>query len=426
MRIKIGLVPYANTDYHMIMINDFAAGLEQVGFELTIANGPITDSELNDFVQLNSLNCIFAINRIPPKLSNRVNNFRFFSWFQDAWPEMVIDHNDLRKGDLIFTLGTRQHLGLELSDEFYGGTINLAINPSDFDDIETSQTSLLDLNCVGFIPIVRGWSDLYGYDQAPHHFLIKGYSYDDLEKTVLDYNRLKLLSNFSREISEASEKLVIELERKIKSYNLRGSLIFLIMMQIYKPLTGSLDPKCYYEQIRSRILKLNFDPQLFEINDMVIRLPRFFDRFALVMRSLKITQSIELYGLNWDLYEPFRPYAKGQISYKDTLKIFPRSKITLQNNNSGVGIHSRTLSAMASGGFILSHISERDHLPGGLKDVFEPGIHYGEFNNDNLEDTVDFWLSNDRKRAKVSKESRARVLADHTWLNRADEFKSAI
>ena len=111
---------------------------------------------------------------------------------------------------------------------------------------------------------------------------------------------------------------------------------------------------------------------------------------------------------------------------EESFNIFGNSKLTLQNNNHGIGMHSRTLSAMAVGGFIFTHTSPRDELPGGMKTAFEPGVHYGSFDLENMTEETQRWLSSDKERDEIAERARQYVLSEMHWGNGAAHLAEMI
>ena len=91
--------------------------------------------------------------------------------------------------------------------------------------------------------------------------------------------------------------------------------------------------------------------------------------------------------------------------------------LNLQNNNHGIGIHTRTLNCMAAGGFLFTHDSERDFKPGGMRTVFEPHTHYGIFKVADIQEQAQYWISNDSKRMSVIKEAQKMVISECRWVN---------
>jgi hypothetical protein len=197
--------------------------------------------------------------------------------------------------------------------------------------------------------------------------------------------------------------------------------IALFTKQNYQPLTGSLNIHELKSKIDAEFPEMKEEKKIF-IDFCTRELPRFLDRHNLLSDIINVSQNIQLFGDNWGHYEKFRPFYRGLISTVEANNIFHNSKITLQNNNHGIGIHSRTLSAMASGGFVFTHKSDRDEIEGGIKTAFEPGLHYGEFCPNNIQAEAERWLKDNKLRNSIVTNARKRVIEEFAWVEGAKKL----
>jgi glycosyltransferase involved in cell wall biosynthesis len=60
--------------------------------------------------------------------------------------------------------------------------------------------------------------------------------------------------------------------------------------------------------------------------------------------------------------------------------------------------------------------------PGCLENALEPNVHFGLYNSDNLTDTIEYWLSNPKKRINGVIEARKIFASDHSWDKRAEQI----
>lgn len=151
--------------------------------------------------------------------------------------------------------------------------------------------------------------------------------------------------------------------------------------------------------------------------------PRFLDRQRLIDLTLKVSDSLELYGPGWQTHPAYAPYAKGFITDQTgLLEVYSRSRINLANNTHGLGLHSRTLECMAIGGFIFTHSSPNDEKPGGLLTSFTPDQHFGIFSPENFRERAKYWLDHEKERKEAGKLAQGIVKKSHCWHHRAQQI----
>lgn len=194
----------------------------------------------------------------------------------------------------------------------------------------------------------------------------------------------------------------------------------------YDILGGKLDINELYLSLEEMFGKDIIQQNIGHVDFCVRELPRFLDRYVMALAVSKVTKNLIICGNNWELNDIFNPFVHGSVTMEESYNIFRNSKLTLQNNNHGIGVHSRTLSAMASGGFVFTHTSPRDELPGGMKTIFEPGVHYGSFDLENITEETQRWLSSDRERDEIAERARQYVLSEMHWVNGATQFAKMV
>jgi hypothetical protein len=404
----------------------------------------------------NNIQTVFRINRLPPPAETRPPNFRYIAWFCDVFPSLEIESNRFQDGDIVFTLGTKETLGLNIPDKFYGGSLDLCINPNDFASYSPRRTQFKYDTClVGYVP------DLYRFglfekefnslviekqanlNKKENGFCLIPPTYKEITRQFRGAQNLtERQCNYLFELIQRCclnqitfEALVInigqnlnvhgqDLKQLVRSIPKLGMFLrfALLVHKKYSSLSGSLN----IDELTISIEKM-FGKDLaqffqFELDLCVRELPRLIDRIELLQNASAVTHNIGIYGSNWNKYSSAVKYWRGLCSLKESYAIFNQSKISLHNNNHGIGMHSRTLSAMASGSFVMSHSSYRDTLPGGIKTYFTPNVHYGEFTPLNFKEVFKKWLNDDVERFRVSEKARSFVLKHCTWQTTAKKL----
>lgn len=126
-----------------------------------------------------------------------------------------------------------------------------------------------------------------------------------------------------------------------------------------------------------------------------------------------------IYGANWDKLDKFAPYNKGFVSYKTMPEIYASTKIVIDDANRVTkpfgSVNSRVFDALASGVLVITN---------GLL-----GAEY-TFNNllptykteKELNDLIEYYLSNEEERIKLVKKLQTEVLEKHTYDVRVNEL----
>ena len=163
--------------------------------------------------------------------------------------------------------------------------------------------------------------------------------------------------------------------------------------------------------------ELRDDPVL--IYDITTRVNRMLTRRALIDAALTCDKRLELYGpANWQQWPTYAPSYRGELKTPSELHaLYTKAAVSLHE---GVGLHFRSLDVMASGGLLFYRESAYDHVkPGGIAEVFEPGVHYVPFTLGNLRDQVNRYLADSRAAMTIRKNAAAAVANAHTWRHRA-------
>jgi spore maturation protein CgeB len=99
---------------------------------------------------------------------------------------------------------------------------------------------------------------------------------------------------------------------------------------------------------------------------------------------------------------------------EDMAQLYAQSRIVFNNAIAG-DLNMRVFEAMASGSLLLT-----DPVPeSGLDELFEAGRHFVYYEDENLVQTVRYYLDRPEERERIAREGQRHVLAHHTYLHRA-------
>jgi hypothetical protein len=422
--MTICLIPASSRPYDVKIMKDFASGLNQLGRKALHLTKQLPDNKLDKFALNNSISVFVRINAFPPE-GIRLSGFKHISWFQDVFPSTNLQEHHFKDGDLVVTLGSKTTLGLKIPEKFYAGSMVPYIDPYEFEHSIVPCSPKYDFNLVGFIPRIFLPHPIYS-DVSPANFSsiilpLLG-SYYSVLVSKLKQKDISFLSRKRLSKEVAKIKTISKLVGKDKSnkIDIEEKELLDACYKHHSLVSGMLKIEEFEKNIRSEIPRQLNNDAMFDF--FVRETPRYFDRVFICKELLNISNNLIIAGENWKYIDAFRNYAIGHISFEHSLDLFRSSKITLINNNHGIGLQPRTLACMASGGFIFSHSSARGREHGGLRSIFEPNLHFGEFNADNIQQEARFWLENNEKRIKVAAEGRKKVLSDMTWNIGAKHF----
>jgi spore maturation protein CgeB len=121
----------------------------------------------------------------------------------------------------------------------------------------------------------------------------------------------------------------------------------------------------------------------------------------------------------WEKYISGNVKYMGAADIKETFKIVPRSKIVLHLQPMQIlnGLHERVLNATSAKAFVLSDNNET------IKNSFGDTLaYYNSYTFENIAETANYYLTNDKEREEKAKQAREITLQDHTWRKRATEL----
>ena len=383
------------------MLLFLARALEKKGHSTKVLQSPVSQNPFIDdsvgffrnrkelHAEINKIDVLLQINRKRPCWLNK--SVIHLSWFQDVAP---IDNYSVQSNVSTKSL---EYFFRTPRDEIYQGsavrTVRYLFGGFSNNNQKIEMVKDIDVNLVGY------FSELFSLDQ------------DSISTDKSIY--LTFLKEVVRKPKNIFSYL---LNQPLQNLNkLYGTRLFCECLEIvkadYKPLcgAGSDGNLSNMPYIKKQIL-----------NYLYVEYPRYADRSILFEKVNNIAEKYKcvVAGPNWKKAYPKSPFIiDGFVSDKE---IFSKSKITIHNNSHGLGLHQRVFDAIDEGSFVLMHSSPRH--PGCLENALEPNVHFGLYNSDNLTDTIEYWLSNPKKRINGVIEARKIFASDHSWDKRAEQI----
>lgn len=147
--------------------------------------------------------------------------------------------------------------------------------------------------------------------------------------------------------------------------------------------------------------------------------PRLTERTRLLDEILNLSDKVGFFGTGpWDKWPRYQPHFGGYINRPSKMAlVFRRTKVNLHNGI--IGMHSRVLDCMATGGAIMVNKSMWTGTTFGIDAYFEPGRHYIEYDFGNLAQVAARALMDDSERRRIGAAAAEAVRASHTWRHRA-------
>ena len=154
--------------------------------------------------------------------------------------------------------------------------------------------------------------------------------------------------------------------------------------------------------------------------DMTGRLIRLLNRTQLIDSIIDVIDCFDIYGpLNWLSWPKYKPYYKKYLTLSSEMRNIYAASLNLHEGN---GMHFRVLDCMASAGLIFVKKGEYDEKAGGIKTFFLPDKHYVEFDLDDLNDKLNFYLFNQKAADKIRFCAAEEVKKNHTWCKRFESI----
>ena len=137
----------------------------------------------------------------------------------------------------------------------------------------------------------------------------------------------------------------------------------------------------------------------------------------------EIPYEFKLFGKNWDKIYKFKKYYQGFVSYSNMPRVYASTKIVIDDANKATkkygAVNSRVFDALACGTLILTNGKK------GAEDTFNGKLPVFSTKNE-LNDLIEYYLSNEDERTDKINELQKFVLQNHTYNNRADTLKEQL
>lgn len=399
---KILIIPSLSNAYDIRMVQGLARGFRDIGISANAKNKKISSEQIVRECKEFGYTVVLKINEVRGVYEQDLKDIRVISWYQDIFCDTSQKLKcGLQNNDVLYTMGDKKILGVSESVQARHDVLMTAVNPEILNIKNRHDNYFHDFSICGFIP--------------------KNSEGSTIKTKVIKIIKLILLSLVNKGLIKINDQQIL---KKINSENNPDidSILKMIVEKNYKSLSGSLDINEISNFIKNNIPdSVSIDGD--KINYYAQTYPRKIDRIDLVSELLEFTNSIGLYGPNWDTYPNFKKYYKSVLNDEMSLiNIYRGTKINLANNTHGIGIHSRTLEVMAIGGFIATHESINDNLNGGILDGFVPNKHFGFYRKGSIEQDCLKWLSNCNKRIEAGENAKEVIRNKHLWAHRAHKI----
>jgi len=377
------------------------------------------------------IDVLFQLNRARPY--DLPKAIRHVAWFQDP-PNIPRDLAErCHSSDLVYGVIPRQGFHPDAKGRCFEGYLLLAMDETMIDAYVPPTQKSLDFSFCGTMlpplnyPASPAALPRAGWKHANHSLYLR-YLASPFAKTKVGTALGKIAREASGGRLPSPETLVsARLSRLLTAPILRA--IVNVAELNNDPLTGDWNPDFLVQKMREIVSPQlpALSPDLTTALDTVyaayaLEVPRLIERFILVENMLHITDSVELYGVNWNLHPMLAPYHKGIVTGPQALfSVYGRSRLNGAYTPRSF-IHRRTLECMGIGAFLFTNASINDHEPGGLRNYFEPGTHYGEYTPYNIQEEACRWIKDEGRREQAGVNAAAAVRAKHLWRHRVDQL----
>jgi len=133
----------------------------------------------------------------------------------------------------------------------------------------------------------------------------------------------------------------------------------------------------------------------------------------------KIKFKFHIYGKNWEKIKKFKNYHKGFVSYNEIPKVYSNTKLVIDDANRVTkpygSVNSRVFDALGAGVLVITNGKL------GSLEIFNGELPYYE-SQEELENLIEFYLTNEEERKKKVDFLKKIVLKEHTYKKRAEDF----
>ena len=426
-----------NTDEYMDRnsLCGLVRALRAAGHEVYFPSRALDGFETTPICRELGIDVLFQLNRARPY--DLPKNIRHIAWFQDP-PLVPADLGErVQPSDIIYRVLPRQNYEPNITGRCHEGLLFLAMDEVAINAFVPPAEATVDFSfCGTMVPP-------FNFPSSPPDFTpfvpraawkrmilatYVRYVSTPVAKTAVGRSLWKLLRAMSRgRLPSAEISAAYRLNEVLTNSVLRAMANVAELLN--EPLVGNWDP----EKLARKMCEI-VAPQLPELSpqmakelnsraiEYALHVPRLIERYILVESILHVTDSVELYGVNWNLHPMFAPYHKGTVTGPQALfAIYAKSRLNGAYTARSF-IHRRILECMAVGGFLFTNASIYDRSPGGLHHFFEPGTHYGDYTPNNVQEEACRWLRDDSRRKQVGTNAAAAVREKHLWRHRVKQL----
>jgi len=422
-----------NTDEYMDRNSlwGLVRALRAAGHEALFPTRAIDGFEISPICRQLRIDVLFQLNRGRPY--DLPKTIRHVAWFQDQ-PSIPLDVADrVQSSDLVYRVVPRKDYDPDVKGRCFEGYLLLAMDETMIDAYVPPTQKSVDFSFCGTMlpplnyPASPAALPRAGWKRAILSLYLR-YLASPFAKTKVGIALGKIAREASGGRLPSPETLVsARLSRLLTAPILRA--IVNVAELNNDPLTGDWNPDFLVQKMREIVSPQlpALSPDLTTALDTVyaayaLEVPRLIERFILVENMLHITDSVELYGVNWNLHPMLAPYHKGIVTGPQALfGVYGRSRVNGTTTLRSI-LHRRTLECMGIGEFIFLNASVSDNDPGGMRTYFEPGVHYGEYRPNNVQEEALRWIRDDDRRRKVGQCAGAAVREKHLWRHRAEQI----
>lgn len=460
---RILITPNVASPYDQRMVQGLADGFNRIGHFAGAMPTPLSAEQLRKACQSLSIDTVIQVNRTRDLAVPLPTGVRHVAWFQDVFPETLTGFAEsFQPNDILYALGDPVVLGLVTPIPCRVGSLFTGVDEATVDFSRRGLVQDIEMSLCGGLPPPVALdpslrADLLWYVDK----LIRAIPILERSRAIWAVRRLLFSKHLPVDhvpyttlaaIAQVVEGFYRPLRGELDIHMLADAMGQLVdgfpgvlteppgkalvqepdmLSRLLKPYAARLNGR---GDFKARVIRFlakegayfssdGLSPVAKATGYFAQSYPRIMDRKLLTQLASRVTDSLELYGPGLVAHAFTRPYYKGVIENIDELlRVYCRSKINLNNNTHGLGLHSRTLECMAVGGFIFMHDSPHDTKAGGMLTEFEPDAHYGRYTVENFHEEAARWLKDSEGRLRAGRRAAERIRQRHCWHHRASQI----
>jgi hypothetical protein len=401
--------------------------LRAAGHETFFPARPLDGFETASICRELGIDVLFQLNRGRPY--DLPANIRHVAWFQDQ-PAVPADLADrVQPFDLVYRVVPRQEYEPDVRGRCFEGYLFLAMDEAMIHAYAPPAKKSVDFAYCGTMipPLNTPRPHTPNWKRKVLNFYLLGVT-GPFAKTPIGRWFWNAVRAASGERLPSAETSPAHLLSEMLTDRIKCAIVSVAEV-LNEPLAGNWDPDRLVRKMREIVAPQlpPLTPEMAKsltslLNEYALAVPRLMERYVLVESVLHITNSVELYGVNWNLHPMFAPYHKGTVTGPQALfGVYGRARLNGANTLRSI-LHRRTLECMGIGEFIFINASAGDRDPGGLRNYFDPGVHYGEYKPDNIQEEAMRWIRDDNRRRAVGLQAAAAVKQKHLWRHRVEQI----